>query len=78
MRDTADPTLEEVPACRNLAADIAFALPDLDPAVIGEVMLHAGIHLVAAVADPGWTARGSAVLLATAGRRLVAEGHNDA
>src|SRR5882672_12556238 len=77
MRDQADPTLDESPFTRDLADVLCLALPDLAPAIVGEVMLHAGIHLAAAVAGGGGTARGAAVLLATAGRRLVAEGRDD-
>lgn len=77
MRDKRDPTLDESPYTLDLTARLTTALPDLDPALIGEVMLHAGIHLVAVVAASNWTARGAAVLLTTAGRRLVSEGHAD-
>lgn len=78
MRDKRDPTLDESPFTRDLASVLTDALPDLDPTVIGEVVLHAGIHLVAAVSTGRWTARGTAVLLTTAGWRLVSEGRTDA
>ena len=77
MRDRTDPTLEEEPFVKALVEVMRILLPDLDPAVIGEVMLHAGVQLVDVVAEGNWTPRSAAVLLTVAGRKLHSETKED-
>lgn len=72
MRDRTDPTLEEEPIAKGLVEVMRILLPDVPPAVIGEVMLHAGAQIGDIASEGGWTPRGIAVLLCVAGRKLHA------